>query len=101
VVTTEIASTLARPRSCFENGYALGTKGEPYVAFSTLQPPKSGPMQRAALRQRKLENGACAFSRLPRADISIHSRSRLSLPITLNLFCMMSSRSGNHASTSR
>src|SRR5713226_9864145 len=64
-VTTEIAS---KPRSPSLMALKMATRSaqtvRPYVAFSTLQPPKILPeVARSAAPTRKLEYGACAFSR--------------------------------------
>src|SRR5215467_108703 len=64
-VTTAIASN---PRSPSLIALKIATRSaqtvSPYVAFSTLQPPKIRPdVARNAAPTRKLENAACAFSR--------------------------------------
>src|SRR5712692_2709276 len=63
-VTTEMASN---PRSPSLIALKIATRSaqtvRPYVAFSTLQPPKILPeVARSAAPTRKLEYGACAFS---------------------------------------
>src|SRR6266446_10749731 len=64
-VTTEMAS---KPRSPSLIALKMAMRSaqtvRPYVAFSTLQPPKILPeVARRAAPTRKLEYGACAFSR--------------------------------------
>src|SRR2546429_3954213 len=64
-VTTEMAS---KPRSPSLMALKMAMRSahtvRPYVAFSTLQPPKILPeAARRAAPTRKLEYGACAFSR--------------------------------------
>src|SRR5215472_18089519 len=64
-VTTEMASN---PRSPSLIALKIATRSaqtvNPYVAFSTLQPPKILPEEaRSAAPTRKFEYGACAFSR--------------------------------------
>src|SRR3989442_14073478 len=63
-VTTQMASN---PRLPSLIALKIATRSaqtvRPYVAFSTLQPPKIRPeVARSAAPTRKLENGACAFS---------------------------------------
>src|SRR6266581_3682038 len=63
-VTTQMASN---PRSPSLMALKIATRSaqtvRPYVAFSTLQPPKILPeVARSAAPTRKLEYGACAFS---------------------------------------
>src|SRR6266403_226372 len=64
-VTTAMAS---KPRSPSLMALKMAIRSaqtvRPYVAFSTLQPPKNLPeVARSAAPTRKLEYGACAFSR--------------------------------------
>src|SRR5467141_267561 len=63
-VTTEMAS---KPRSPSLMALKMAMRSSqtvrPYVAFSTLQPPKIRPeVARSAAPTRKFEYGACAFS---------------------------------------